>query len=292
PLGDLPPWVKYNVLLLPWSLWVQTAVVSWVLPNVFRALVVSPVWYWVVLLPDLPGTAAAFWSQVYMLLLGAVDNMLSTVLTTLTNVYFQAVGGVFDRYMTLLTFLYQTDFQLSSSSGNGRVQEKFACKLLSLQLAPKIFSNHYIPPLSHSISWPLHKSAGAMITLPEQLFTTEETYGRLLFRQQVTVSPCRPPATSGQPRDEPYAYHLDLMPCPTGCHTLRHHDQAGVKSSRGGSGAQSLMYDTPALTLPFFFSTHSSPSSFLFHFRSNALHVPASDSDLHDVIGLCFPAAL
>ncbi|MED6251834.1 hypothetical protein ATANTOWER_003517 [Ataeniobius toweri] len=35
----------------------------------------------------------------------------------------QSVDGVLDRYMNPLTFLYQTEFQLSSSSGNGRVEE-------------------------------------------------------------------------------------------------------------------------------------------------------------------------
>ncbi|MEQ2240670.1 hypothetical protein ILYODFUR_017542, partial [Ilyodon furcidens] len=41
------------------------------------------------------------------------------------------VGGVFNQYTNLLTFLYQTEFQLSNSSKNGHVEEKFACKLLS-----------------------------------------------------------------------------------------------------------------------------------------------------------------
>ncbi|MEQ2223257.1 hypothetical protein ILYODFUR_034850 [Ilyodon furcidens] len=37
--------------------------------------------------------------------------------------------------MSLLTFLYHTEFQLSSSSRNGRVEEKFTCELLSLQIS-------------------------------------------------------------------------------------------------------------------------------------------------------------
>ncbi|MEQ2317020.1 hypothetical protein AMECASPLE_038525, partial [Ameca splendens] len=42
-------------------------------------------------------------------------------------------GGVFDQQINPLIFSYQTDFQLSSSSGNGLVEQKFACELLSLQ---------------------------------------------------------------------------------------------------------------------------------------------------------------
>lgn len=87
----------------------------------------------------------------------------------------------------------------------------------------------------------------------------------------------------------PYAYHRNLLPRPTACHTLRHCDQAGVKYNRCGSGAQSLLYNT----LPLFFSTRfPSILSPLFQFCSDAPHVLASDSDLHDVIGLCLPAAL
>ncbi|MEQ2303587.1 hypothetical protein AMECASPLE_018503 [Ameca splendens] len=37
-----------------------------------------------------------------------------------------SVGRVFDRYMNLLTFLCQTEFQLLSSSWNGHLK-KFAC---------------------------------------------------------------------------------------------------------------------------------------------------------------------
>ncbi|MEQ2293276.1 hypothetical protein AMECASPLE_031645, partial [Ameca splendens] len=48
--------------------------------------------------------------------------------------------------MNLLTFLYQTDFQLSSSSRNGHVEEKFACKLLSLQICASIGNP---PPTLH-----------------------------------------------------------------------------------------------------------------------------------------------
>ncbi|MEQ2295981.1 hypothetical protein AMECASPLE_020168, partial [Ameca splendens] len=36
------------------------------------------------------------------------------------------VGVVFDRQINPLIFSYQTDFQLSSSSGNGLVEQKFA----------------------------------------------------------------------------------------------------------------------------------------------------------------------
>ncbi|MEQ2266189.1 hypothetical protein XENORESO_020469 [Xenotaenia resolanae] len=43
--------------------------------------------------------------------------------------------------MNLPTFLYQTDFQLSSSSGNGLVERKFACKLLSLQICASVASS-------------------------------------------------------------------------------------------------------------------------------------------------------
>ncbi|KAK5614302.1 hypothetical protein CRENBAI_004274 [Crenichthys baileyi] len=43
--------------------------------------------------------------------------------------------------MNLLTFLYQTDFQLSSSSGNGLVEQKFACELLSLQICASVASS-------------------------------------------------------------------------------------------------------------------------------------------------------
>ncbi|MEQ2220490.1 hypothetical protein ILYODFUR_006047 [Ilyodon furcidens] len=39
--------------------------------------------------------------------------------------------------MNLLTFLYHTNFQLSSSS-NGLVEQKFACKLLSLQICASV----------------------------------------------------------------------------------------------------------------------------------------------------------
>ncbi|MED6242444.1 hypothetical protein ATANTOWER_004789 [Ataeniobius toweri] len=40
--------------------------------------------------------------------------------------------------MNLPTFLYQTYFQLSSSSGNGLVEQKFACELLSLQICTSV----------------------------------------------------------------------------------------------------------------------------------------------------------
>ncbi|MEQ2312471.1 hypothetical protein AMECASPLE_031368 [Ameca splendens] len=43
--------------------------------------------------------------------------------------------------MNLLTFLYQTDFQLSSSSGNGLVERKFACELLPLQICASVASS-------------------------------------------------------------------------------------------------------------------------------------------------------
>lgn len=47
---------------------------------------------------------------------------------------------------------------------------------------------------------------------------------------------------------------------------------------------------TFAPSASFFFSClFSNPS---FHFFSDAAHVPTSDSDLHDVFGLCLPAAL
>ncbi|MEQ2305488.1 hypothetical protein AMECASPLE_038399 [Ameca splendens] len=36
----------------------------------------------------------------------------------------RSVDGVFDRFMNLLTFLYQTEFQFSSSSGNDLVEKK------------------------------------------------------------------------------------------------------------------------------------------------------------------------
>lgn len=61
-----------------------------------------------------------------------------------------------------------------------------------------------------------------------------------------------------------------------------------------GSRAQKIQKKTPPLTpvalLCLSFSLLSSIPSF--HFLSDAAHVPASDSDLHDVIGLCLPAAL
>ncbi|MEQ2312782.1 hypothetical protein AMECASPLE_034760 [Ameca splendens] len=44
------------------------------------------------------------------------------------------VSVVFDPRINLLIFSYQTDFQLSSSSRNGLVEQKFACELLSLQI--------------------------------------------------------------------------------------------------------------------------------------------------------------
>lgn len=49
----------------------------------------------------------------------------------------------------------------------------------------------------------------------------------------------------------------------------------------------------PSLPLaPFFFSLVVLPSIPSFHFFSDAAHVPTSDSDLHDGIGLCLAAAL
>ncbi|MEQ2293317.1 hypothetical protein AMECASPLE_032097 [Ameca splendens] len=40
--------------------------------------------------------------------------------------------------INLLIFSYQTDFQLSSSSRNGLVEQKFACELLSLQICASV----------------------------------------------------------------------------------------------------------------------------------------------------------
>ncbi|MEQ2227355.1 hypothetical protein ILYODFUR_036904, partial [Ilyodon furcidens] len=39
------------------------------------------------------------------------------------------------------SWMKQTDFQLSSSSENGRVEEKFACELLSLQICASVASS-------------------------------------------------------------------------------------------------------------------------------------------------------
>ncbi|MEQ2233622.1 hypothetical protein ILYODFUR_023733 [Ilyodon furcidens] len=43
--------------------------------------------------------------------------------------------------MNLPIFLYQTDFQLSSSSRNGHMEEKIACELLSLRICTSVASS-------------------------------------------------------------------------------------------------------------------------------------------------------
>ncbi|MEQ2299909.1 hypothetical protein AMECASPLE_019795 [Ameca splendens] len=48
------------------------------------------------------------------------------------------IDVVFDRQINPLIFSYQTDFQLSSSSGNGLVEQKFACELCLSRYAPPI----------------------------------------------------------------------------------------------------------------------------------------------------------
>ncbi|MEQ2227336.1 hypothetical protein ILYODFUR_036665 [Ilyodon furcidens] len=53
----------------------------------------------------------------------------------------QVLGGVFDQFMNLLAFSYQIEFQLSSSSGNGHVKEKFASELLSHQICASVASS-------------------------------------------------------------------------------------------------------------------------------------------------------
>ncbi|MED6255787.1 hypothetical protein ATANTOWER_015061 [Ataeniobius toweri] len=58
---------------------------------------------------------------------------------------------VFDWQINPLIFWYQTDFQLSSSSGNGLVEQKFACELLSLQICASV-------TLSCETGWKWHQN--------------------------------------------------------------------------------------------------------------------------------------
>ncbi|KAK5602449.1 hypothetical protein CRENBAI_011493 [Crenichthys baileyi] len=94
--------------------------------------------------------------------------------------------------MNLLTFLYQTDFQLSSSSGNGLVEQKFACELLSLQICASvasscetcwkwqqkfIFHGFYNPGLrqSRNICWAARVDLRSLVSLPAQMDDPNKT---------------------------------------------------------------------------------------------------------------------
>lgn len=95
----------------------------------------------------------------------------------------------------------------------------------------------------------------------------------------------------------PYAYRLDL------CHVRQHvthlvaaAEQAWRATGGGGQERESLWKNKVAVVLCL--CLRSTLCAFLgsslpsFHVCSDASHVPTSDSDLHDVIGLCLPAAL
>ena len=66
------------------------------------------------------------------------------------------------------------------------------------------------------------------------------------------------------------------------CHTLCHHSYRGMKNKPWGSQSTKALKNTASCAVL------SSPGFFF----SDAAHVLTSDSDLHDVIGSCFPAAL